>query len=239
MEVATKPHGHGDIHFLLHSSGTAQRWVAEGRKWLYFFQDTNTLYFAHFLATVGVTAASGAAVNMVSVPRKAKESIGAVCQLTHSDGRKMVCNVEYNQLEPLLLSSGHIEGDANGPDGFSPYPGSINGLMYDLPKYVATLASTGGQIDEFINPKYTDASRAKFKSPTRLESMMQDYVKTVPAAHKVAWTRYPIEFGYFPCKNDIASGAALSVQARTGWHLVVRVRSPSEAQAGLARGSHP
>ena len=64
-------------------------------------------------------------------------------------------------------------------------------------------------------------------------------MKTVPAAHKVAWTRYPIEFGYFPCKNDIVSGAALSVQARTGWHLVVRVRSPSEAQAGLARGSHP
>jgi UDP-sugar pyrophosphorylase len=149
------------------------------------------------------------------VPRKAKESIGAVCQLTHSDGRKMVCNVEYNQLEPLLLSSGHTEGDANGPDGFSPYPGSINGLMYDLPKYVATLASTGGQIDEFINPKYTDASRATFKSPTRLECMMQDYVKSVPAAHKVAWTRYPIEFGYFPCKNDIVSGAALSVQART------------------------
>ena len=50
--------GAGDIHFLLHSSGTAQRWAAEGRKWLYFFQDTNTLYFAHFLATVGVTAAS-------------------------------------------------------------------------------------------------------------------------------------------------------------------------------------
>ena len=25
--MATKPHGHGDIHFLLHSSGTAQRWA--------------------------------------------------------------------------------------------------------------------------------------------------------------------------------------------------------------------
>ena len=26
---------------------------------------------------------------------------------------------------------------------------------------------------EFVNPKYTDASRAAFKSPTRLECMMQ------------------------------------------------------------------
>jgi UDP-sugar pyrophosphorylase len=152
--VATKPHGHGDIHFLLHSSGTAQRWAAEGKKWLFFFQDTNTLYFAHFLATLGVTAQREVAVNMVSVPRKAKEAIGAVCQLTHADGRKMVCNVEYNQLEPLLLASGHAAGDVNDEaTGFSPYPGSINGLMYDLVKYNATLATTGGQIDEFINPK--------------------------------------------------------------------------------------
>ena len=60
-----------------------------------------------------MTAQREVAVNMVSVPRKAKEAIGAVCQLTHADGRKMVCNVEYNQLEPLLLSAGFKEGDVN------------------------------------------------------------------------------------------------------------------------------
>jgi len=212
-EVATKPHGHGDIHFLLHSTGTAQRWAAEGRRWLYFFQDTNTLYFAHHLATLGVTAARGAAVNMVSVPRKAKEAIGAVCKLTHADGRSVVCNVEYNQLEPLLLASGHAAGDVNdASSGFSPYPGSINGLMFDLVQYAATLAATGGRIDEFINPKFSDVSRSAFKSPTRLECMMQDYVKTVPPEQTVAWTRYPLEFGYHPCKNDILSAARLSAQ---------------------------
>ena len=213
FEVSTKPHGHGDIHFLLHSSGTAQKWVDGGSKWLFFFQDTNTLYFAHFLATLGVSATHGVAVNMVSVPRKAKEAIGAVCKLTHTDGRTMVCNVEYNQLEPLLLSAGFAEGDVNEESsGFSRYPGSINGLMYDLPKYVETLGATGGQIDEFINPKFTDGTRTAFKSPTRLECMMQDYVKTVRPSHKVGWTRYPIEFGYFPCKNDIVSAAKLSAQ---------------------------
>jgi UDP-sugar pyrophosphorylase len=36
--VATKPHGHGDVHFLLHSSGTARRWHERGTRWLMFFQ---------------------------------------------------------------------------------------------------------------------------------------------------------------------------------------------------------
>jgi len=210
FEVATKPHGHGDIHFLLHSSGTAKKWVDEGRKWLLFFQDTNTLYFAHFLATLGVSAEKGFAVNLVSVPRKAKEAVGAVCKLEHTDGRKMVCNVEYNQLEPVMIAAG-MAGDVNEESsGYSKYPGSINELVYSLPQYVETLAITNGQIDEFINPKYTDGTRTAFKSPTRLECMMQDYVKTVPPSHKVGWTRYPIEFGYFPCKNDIVSAAKLS-----------------------------
>lgn len=36
--LATKPHGHGDVHSLLYSSGLASKWKAEGRKWLLFFQ---------------------------------------------------------------------------------------------------------------------------------------------------------------------------------------------------------
>jgi UDP-sugar pyrophosphorylase len=42
-ELATKPHGHGDVHLLLHSSGVAEQWRGEGRKWVAFFQDTNGL----------------------------------------------------------------------------------------------------------------------------------------------------------------------------------------------------
>jgi len=210
MTVATKPHGHGDVHFLLHSTGTAARWHKQGTRWLMFFQDTSTLYFATFLATLGVSAAHDLAVNLVSVPRKAKEAIGAVALLQHDDGRQMVANVEYNQLEPLLLATGHSEGDVNEADGFSKFPGNINEIMIDLTKYLEALESTGGQVDEFINPKYTDETRTAFKSPTRLECMMQDYAKTVPAGHAVGWTRYPTEFGYFPCKNDIDSGAKLS-----------------------------
>ena len=210
--ILTKPHGHGDIHFLLHSSGTARRWRdALGICWLHLFQDTNTLYFSDFLATVGVSALHGVAVNLVATPRKAKEAIGAVCRLDHADGkRSMVANVEYNQLEPLLKASGFPDGDVNEPDGFSRFPGNINQIVISLSSWLETVEASGGAIDEFINPKYTDASRTEFKSPTRLECMMQDYVKTVPSDQKVAWTRFPLWLGYFPCKNDILSAAKLS-----------------------------
>lgn len=36
--VQTKPHGHGDVHALLHSSGLAKQWHEQGLKWVAFFQ---------------------------------------------------------------------------------------------------------------------------------------------------------------------------------------------------------
>lgn len=210
--IATKPHGHGDIHFLLHSSGLAQQWLEEGRQWVLFFQDTNTLYLMTFLCSLGISVKHQLQVNSVAMPRKAKEAAGAITRLRHTDGRSIVVNVEYNQLEPLLLSAGQSEGDVNGPDGYSPFPGNTNELIFSLPEYVAELGKSGGQMPEFINPKYADASRTSFKSPTRLECMMQDFPKILPATAKVGFTRYPLEFGYFPCKNDIATAARLSAQ---------------------------
>lgn len=34
-----------------------------------------------------------------------------------------------------------------------------------------------GLVPEFVNPKYADAAKSKFKKPTRLECMMQDHPK--------------------------------------------------------------
>ena len=52
--VQTKPHGHGDVHGLLHSSGLAARWAAAGLRWVCFFQDTNGLVFRALPAALGV-----------------------------------------------------------------------------------------------------------------------------------------------------------------------------------------
>eukprot|EP00729_Bicosta_minor_P015660 gene15660-13865_t len=39
------PHGHGDVHYLLHSSGLARKWLDERKQFVVFFQDTNALVF--------------------------------------------------------------------------------------------------------------------------------------------------------------------------------------------------
>ena len=36
--IQTKPHGHGDVHMLLHTSGLAKKWLENGIKWVVFFQ---------------------------------------------------------------------------------------------------------------------------------------------------------------------------------------------------------
>lgn len=100
--LVTKPHGHGDVHTLLHSSGIAEEWVSEGRKHVIFFQDTNSLAFTVTTAALGVSETRQFEVNSIAVPRKAKEAVGAITKLDKDDGSSLTCNVEYNQLEPLL-----------------------------------------------------------------------------------------------------------------------------------------
>ena len=72
----------------------------------------------------GVSAAQSLDVNSLAVPRAAKEAIGGIARLTHTSGRAMTINVEYNQLDPLLRATGHSDGDVADSSGFSPYPGA-------------------------------------------------------------------------------------------------------------------
>lgn len=37
-QMQTKPHGHGDVHSLLHSSGVAKRWSDDKRRYVILFQ---------------------------------------------------------------------------------------------------------------------------------------------------------------------------------------------------------
>jgi UDP-sugar pyrophosphorylase len=43
FRLMSKPHGHGDVHSLLHSSGLLAKWKAQGFQWVCFFQ-VATLY---------------------------------------------------------------------------------------------------------------------------------------------------------------------------------------------------
>jgi UDP-sugar pyrophosphorylase len=208
-EVDSKPHGHGDVHYLLHSSGIAEKWLSNGIEWITFFQDTNALAFFTLPAVLGVSVELGLDVNSLSVPRYAKQAVGAITKLVHEDGREMTINVEYNQLDPLLRSTISKDGDVNDPKtGLSLFPGNINQLLFRLAPYVKVINESNGLMPEFVNPKYKDETKTLFKKPTRLECMMQDYPRLLPRESKVGFTMAPAWICYSPCKNNAADAAA-------------------------------
>lgn len=236
--IQTKPHGHGDVHSLLYSSGLLGEWLEAGMRWVLFFQDTNGLLFKAIPASLGVSATRGYHVNSLAVPRKAKEAIGGITKLTHADGRSMVINVEYNQLDPLLRASGYPDGDVNCETGYSPFPGNINQLILELGPYAEELKRTGGAIKEFVNPKYKDASKTSFKSSTRLECMMQDYPKTLPPSARVGFTVMDTWLAYAPVKNNPEDAAKVPKgnpyhSATSGEMAIYRANSLVLRKAGV------
>ena len=227
--LLTKPHGHGDVHALLHGSGLARQLLAGGCTHLVFLQDTNALVFGGIPAALGVSITHGLAMNTLSVPRRAGDASGALMALTAATGegaapRTIVVNVEYNQLDALVRASLDARGDYNDADtGFSPFPGNTNQLIFDLATYVEALEATGGAMPEFVNPKYTDASRTAFKSPTRLECMMQDLPWILPAGRAVSFTSLDASF-YAPVKNSHADA--------------LKKAAAGQASGGAAAGEH-
>jgi len=217
--LLTKPHGHGDVHALMHSTGTAAAWAAAGIEWVCFFQDTNGLVFRGLLPALGVSVARGFDLNSLAVPRRAGEAIGGLARLEPARGSTdgsspagggLTINVEYNVLDPLLRATVSPEGDVDDPaTGFSPFPGNINQLVVRLGVYLAALEASQGVVGEFVNPKYADAGRTAFKAPTRLECLMQDLPHALPAGAAVGCTTItPVWAAYSPVKTAAADAAA-------------------------------
>jgi UDP-sugar pyrophosphorylase len=77
-----------------------------------------------------------------------------------------------------------------------------------LPEFHAVLKETGGAISEFINPKYADSTKTKFKSSTRLECMMQDYPKLLKSGDRVGFTQVSRDVCFSPLKNDLTTAKA-------------------------------
>ena len=208
FEISTKPHGHGDVHTLMFQKGLVKKWTTMGIKWIVFFQDTNGVVFRAIPAALGVSKTRDFDVNSLTVARKPGEPVGAICKLVHSSGSTLTINVEYNQLDSLLRATVNPDGDTADPaTGFSPYPGNINVLVFKAESYLTTLERTHGGIPEFVNPKYADASKTKFKKPTRLECMMQDYPKLLDSSAKVGFTQLERWLSFSAVKNSLDEAA--------------------------------
>lgn len=206
-ELIMKPHGHGDIHMLLHTSGTAKKLAAEGVQYLLFIQDTNGQVFNAALAAIGVSEQKGYDFNSIAVNRVPGEAVGGITTLVKPGSPGLTINVEYNQLDPLLRATVSPEGDVPDEHGFSRFPGNINLLVIRLEPYLRVLESSCGIIAEFVNPKFSDAARTCFKKPARLETMMQDLPKLFTSGEKVGVTVFDRTWCFSACKNNLVEAA--------------------------------
>jgi len=209
FHIMTKPHGHGDVHTLLYSKGLAQKLVEQGYKWIYFFQDTNSLSFKTLPATLGLSTRHDYDVNTMSVPRKSGDACGALLKFRRPDGSVLINNVEYNEVQGLLQSLGLPDHDE--ATGQSPYPGNTNQILFKLSTYLSCLGESKGAVPEFINPKYSDETKTAFAAPTRLECMMQDLPKLMTDPNvRVGHTMTERWISYSPVKSNLKQGAVLS-----------------------------
>ncbi len=206
-ELILKPHGHGDIHMLLHTSGVAAKLAAEGIEYFMFIQDTNGPSFNTLPAAIGVSVENGYDFNSLAIVRRPGEAVGGLAKLV-GDAAAFTLNVEYNQLDPLLRATINPEGDVADESGFSPFPGNCNTLVIKTESYVKILEASQGIIAEFVNPKYADESKTSFKKPTRLETMMQDLPKLFGESEKVGVTIFDRFWSFSPNKNNVTDAAA-------------------------------
>lgn len=201
--IETKPHGHGDVHLVLHQSGVCRRWVEQGIKHIIFFQDTNGLVIHSFPALVGTTAELGLAMNSLTCPRRPGEACGAICNLVSKTGDEapLCINVEYNVLGPMLQESTG-KGDVADESGFSAYPGNINVICFNATKYLKALEESDGIVPEFVNPKLMGDGSGRFKKPTRIECMMQEYSRLL-RGEKVGCTEIARWSCFSAVKNNL------------------------------------
>jgi UDP-sugar pyrophosphorylase len=233
--LEAKPHGHGDIHALLHSHNVVQSWEEQGLEWVIFFQDTNGLAFHTLPLALGVSKMNDFIMNSMAVPRKAKQAVGGIAKLKKVTGEERTINVEYNQLDPLLRASGYPDGDVNDPNtGFSPYPGNINQLLFQLKPYCQVLKRSKGAMPEFVNPKYADAEKTTFKKPTRLECMMQDFPTTLvdDEVKRVGFTSIGADLCFSPVKNATSDGVNLQ---KNGTHPGVAASGEADQYAAVRK----
>jgi UDP-sugar pyrophosphorylase len=211
-ELLLKPHGHGDIHTLLHTSGTAKKLADSGVRYLLFIQDTNGQVFNAAFAAIGVSEQRGYDFNSIAVNRIPGEAVGGIARLVRNGASDLTINVEYNLLDPLLRATVSPEGDVPDESGFSKFPGNINLLIVRLAPYLKVLESSGGVVAEFVNPKFSDPTRTSFKKPARLETLMQDLPKNFTSGEKVGVTVFDRTWCFSACKNNLTDAAQKVIQ---------------------------
>ncbi|CUE74260.1 Hypothetical protein, putative [Bodo saltans] len=232
--ILRKPHGHGDVHMLLHAAKVhpqnnnggreetllVELWRRAGIRYVCFCQDTNATSTWTLPVSLSLFQEHNLDMAFTCVPRIPKEAVGLLCHVqpasvdatSGAPQPARTVNVEYNKFDPIfrsLYGSGDVASTDPSIAPYSPFPGSINTLIVRFSPYAEILEATGGVVPEFINPKYKDANlRADFKAPTRVESLMQDVALLFdPRRHHVGGIVFERQL-YHPVKNNLQEALA-------------------------------
>uniref|UniRef100_A0A7S2V323 Uncharacterized protein n=1 Tax=Fibrocapsa japonica TaxID=94617 RepID=A0A7S2V323_9STRA len=225
-KISTKPHGDGEVHSLLHSSGVASSWKQAGKKWVVFLQDCNGLGFFSLPACLGVSIKLNLKVNCVAVPRKSGQDLSSLVSLKHSDGRSIVAALRPHQLQALLKSTEGSTADANNSStGFSPYLGLTNQMIMELDSYLETLGQTQGVVQEVVEPVFEGEDLAR---PVSLQAPVTAYSFLVGGKEGVGYTSCPSWACHAPLDNSLEVAKELVAQG-------MPANSASAAEAGQYR----
>ncbi|KPA76253.1 UDP-sugar pyrophosphorylase (USP) [Leptomonas pyrrhocoris] len=264
-----KPHGHGDVHSLIHHAAVrdgvvlsptedaasadkrgllatcddpmqplVEAWLNAGYASIAFLQDTNACATITIPISLAINAQHRLDMNFTCVPRLPKESVGLLCRVKKgNDEPWRVANVEYNIFAEVARTLTAEGGDvASHKSEYSPFPGNINTLVYSLPSYAEVLRKSHGTVPEFINPKYSDATRRHFKKPARIESLMQDIALLFREdEYRVGGTIFE-RFSYQPVKNSLEGAAALVEQGNAPYCAATGEADFYEMQRRRLRG---
>ena len=122
----------------------------------------NVIY--HVPASIGASLKYGFEVNSIAVPLRAKDVIEIICKLINKDGASCVQKDKYNLFDSLLKDRYNGNEDVpNHNNLFYNFPGNLNVIVFKLKPYLNIIEEMKGLVPEFVNPKYEDKTRTKFK----------------------------------------------------------------------------
>ena len=196
-KLLLKPHGHGEIHWLMYQHKVSSMLLKQGKKYLFFIQDTNAQIVNITLSSLGAVIDKKLSFAYVGVKRTKNEKTGLLVQIKN----RQTVNIEYNLLEYLFQNK-------DFPHTESSFLGNTNLLLADIDTYHKVINQTKGLVPKFINPKYRDKAKKYFDKPVRLESMMQDYVYLLPKKASTCVLAYENSFAFSPAKNNLSTAIA-------------------------------
>lgn len=201
LELQTKPHGHGDVHFLVRNSKVLSKWKKQGVKYVYFIQDTNPFSLPSLPAILSISIDHKYDLNFLAINRRPEEAIGALV----ADQNNRTFNIEYNVLNNYY-NSRQIKEPVN-ENGFCLAPGNINCFLIDINEYSRILEHIN-DLSEFINPKFDKTRDNALMSSFRIECLMQDIAHSIGNLNKIAVSEFSRDIAFTTCKNNLDTGKA-------------------------------